>query len=143
MNSTVILPRRASSLQKGFTLIELMIVIVIVAILMGIAIPAYSDQVRKSRRAQAKADLLAATQAAERMFTNNNSYASFTLAGGATTQDVVISGRTWYIITLTGLAAGTFTLTATPQGEQAIDTCGTLTINQANVRTPNTPGCWN
>ena len=63
----------------GFTLIELMIVVAVVAILASIAVPAYQEQIRKSRRAQAKADMVEYAQMAERYFTVNNTYVGFTL----------------------------------------------------------------
>ena len=67
------------SAAAGFTLIELMIVVAVVAILAAIAVPSYQEQVRKSRRAQAKADLVEYAQMAERFFTVNNTYVGFTL----------------------------------------------------------------
>ncbi|MDW7601742.1 prepilin-type N-terminal cleavage/methylation domain-containing protein, partial [Stenotrophomonas maltophilia] len=59
----------AGRLARGFTLIELMIVVAVVAILAAIAYPSYSEHVRKSRRAQAKADLVEYAQLAERFHT--------------------------------------------------------------------------
>src|SRR5690554_6217446 len=63
--------------QTGFTLIELMVVVAVVAILAAIAIPSYQEQVRKSRRGQAQADLVELAQRAERSHTVNNTYAEF------------------------------------------------------------------
>ena len=67
------IPESAMTQARGFTLIELMIVIAVIAVLTALAYPAYQDQVRKSRRAQAKADLVEYAQGAERYFTANNS----------------------------------------------------------------------
>lgn len=129
--------------MRGFTLIELMIAVVIVAILASIAVPSYNESVRKSRRAQAKADLLELAQMAERHFTANTSYASFSVPDGM--QESPRGGGTVaYEITGTTDVA-TFTLTATPQNAQANDRCGTLTVNQQGRRTHssgNYAECW-
>ncbi len=70
--------------QKGFTLIELMISLGIVAILAAIAYPAYNDYVIKSRRADAKRGLVTAAQFLERNFSTQNTYATSTTASAAT-----------------------------------------------------------
>ncbi len=133
--------------HRGFTLIELMIVVAVVAILVAIAIPAYNDQVRKSRRGQAKADIVELAQRAERFHTINNTYVGFWAT--VPTGDRVsprTGGTNAYAISQVE-AANTFLLTATPQGGQTNDTlCGTLTINQAGVKTRSGTGslsdCW-
>ncbi|MDV7393712.1 type IV pilin protein, partial [Arthrospira platensis SPKY1] len=65
---------RNRTMSVGFTLIEVMIVVAIIAILAAIAYPSYQEQVRKSRRADAKVSLLDAVQRQERFFTVNNQY---------------------------------------------------------------------
>ncbi|APP86912.1 type IV pilin protein [Xanthomonas hortorum] len=143
-------PSRASRLSRragsnGFTLIELMIVVAVVAILAAVAYPSYAEHIRKSRRAQAKADLVEYSQLAERSHTTNNTYASFRFGNGSTTtQSPREGGTAQYTITFTGNQS-TFTLTAAPQGNQTKDTCATMTLNQAGVKTPTAsanPGCW-
>jgi len=67
---------------RGFTLIELMVVVVIVAILVGIAYPAYVDQMRKTRRSEGKALLMELMSAEERHYTENGTYTTdFTQLG--------------------------------------------------------------
>lgn len=58
----------------GFTLIELMITVAVVAILAAIAIPSYQDSIWKGKRAEAKAAILKGLQAEERYYTQNNTY---------------------------------------------------------------------
>lgn len=120
----------------GFTLIELMIAVAIVAILVSIAVPAYDGSVRKSRRGQVKADLVELAQRAERWHTVNNTYIGFWASIPAAQR---ISPRTGAATAYSIQAvenANAFTLTAAPQGAQTKDTaCGTLTLNQAGQKT--------
>ncbi len=127
---------------RGFTLIELMIVVAVVGILAAIAVPSYNDSVRKSRRAQAKADLVEYAQMAERSFTVNNSYAEFALPRNQSPREPGADAR--YTLAMVNDAT-TFTITATPQGGQAQDRCGTLSINQAGAKTSSgapLQDCW-
>jgi len=125
---------------SGFTLIELLIAVAVIGILLAIAVPAYTDQVRKTRRAQAKADLQELTQVLERRYTLSNAYndPAFVLPFAVSPR----LGAAFYDITAV-VAANTFTLTATPSGDQAEDRCSAMTINQTGVTTPTTDGCWN
>ncbi|TVR66963.1 MAG: prepilin-type N-terminal cleavage/methylation domain-containing protein [Candidatus Competibacteraceae bacterium] len=122
--------------SRGFTLIELMIVVAIVAILAAIAYPSYQEQVRKSRRADAQAVLLEAAQWMERRFTENlvAGYDGVALPAGLT-QSPKGGSTAYYVITVGNLAQNTFTLTATPQaaGGQNNHKCGGLTGATFNV----------
>lgn len=71
-------------LNRGFTLIELMVVVAIVAILASIAYPSYVEAVRKGRRAEARSALTSLMQQQERYMTQNNTYLAFTNTDGVT-----------------------------------------------------------
>lgn len=135
------------SRSRGFTLIELMIVVAVVAILASIAIPAYQDQVRKGRRADAMAQLLTLSQAYERFYTSNNTYAGFWATVPVAQRQSPTQGTAFYALT-TNETATTFVITATPlaAGGQDADRCGALSINQAGLRTESGPAnieeCW-
>ena len=76
--------RQQDRRARGFTLIELMITVAIVAVLASIAYPAYTDSVLKGRRAQARTALMELMQQQERYMTQNNSYLQFSNAAGTT-----------------------------------------------------------
>lgn len=132
-------------MPKGFTLIELLIVIVIVAVLAAIAYPGYQDHVRKTRRTQAKADMLEITQMLEREFTLNRSYAGFDTSSFDQSPR---TGTAYYEITYSPEPMETsYTITATPTGPQTSDTkCGTLTLDNLGVKTESgtqtVAECW-
>ncbi len=130
---------------RGFTLIELMVVVAVVAILASIAYPSYQDSVRKSRRAQVKADMVEIAQRYERYHTVNNTYAEFweKAFGAADAAVNSPSGATVAYEIKTTEGVNTFTLTAEPQGNQQKDTrCGTLTLSNTGAKSPTTNDCW-
>lgn len=125
--------RRAA---KGFTLIELMIVVAIVAILAAIAYPSYQDSVRKGRRAEGKEALLRIQLAQEKFRVNNAAYAADGTLGDFSTK--------WYTVTVTANSATGFSVSAAGKGDQANDTgCTPLTLAVANAGETRGPdGCW-
>jgi len=129
---------------RGFTLVELMVVVGVVAILAAVAYPNYTAQVRKSKRAQAKADLVEYAQLAERFHTVNNTYVGFTFPGGADTINSPREGGTAAYTLGLETAQNTFTITATAGDNQSQDPCGNLSVNQANVKTAGgeLSECW-
>jgi len=128
----------------GFTLIELMIVIAIIAILVGIAFPSYQQYVLRSGRADGQAVLLQAAQTLERCFTR---YSAFNNSACALQQgDTLDSENEKYLLTVTTVDANDFLLTASPQGGQAADTeCGNLTLTANGTKgaaSGNVDDCW-
>ena len=144
--------------QRGFTLIELMITLVIIAVLARIAIPSYMESVRKAKRAQAQVAITGLAQALERNFTNTNTYA--TKADGSSTVDasnqpviypasVPTTGTAFYTLTVTFPGgATTYLITATPisGGQMAGDKCGNFTYDSSGLKgvtgTAAVADCW-
>ena len=133
----------------GFTLIELMIVLAIMAVIMTIAIPSYNDYIRRSRRTEAIAHLqnLALLQAkwrAERAafapFSADTTVSNLGDDPDTAMADTVGKFYDWSITTAAGPPA-TYTITATTVGAQQGDNkagvaCDTLTVNQDGVKSP-------
>lgn len=120
--------------QSGFTLIELMIVVLVVAILASIALPAYQSQVRKGHRAAAQTEMMDIALRQQQFFLANRSYAT-TLPALPYTLPADVDQ--WYDADLTvdnAATPPTFTVTFTATGGQAAD--GDLTLNQAGEKTP-------
>lgn len=126
--------------QKGFTLIELMIAVVIIGILVAIALPSYQQYILRSWRATASACVLTLAQSMERQFTVNMAYPAAVPVNGCTTENGMAAR---YTIGLAALAtANAYSVQATPLGAQAADTCGTMSINQTGTRTGAVANCW-
>ena len=133
--------------QKGFTLIELMMVIAVLAVLVAIAVPSYNGVMLKSRRAEAKTGLLQASQGLERCYTRFSAYndagcdVATVLEG-----DGIATEEGWYLVT-GAVNANDFSLTATPQGSQTEDSgCANFTYDQIGQRgvsgTYAVEDCW-
>lgn len=130
------------SRDRGFTLIELMITVVVIAILAAIAYPSYMDSVRKSRRADGKAFLTDAAAREERFFALYNTYTSAIVAPGGLGYSNATSPAGYYTLTV-GLAGGGYTLTATAAGSQTQDTaCTPLTLDNLGNKGPTPAVCW-
>lgn len=132
--------------QGGFTLMEVMITVVIVAILAAVAFPSYQDSMRKSRRADGKNALTQTTANLERFYAQNNTYATATLCAAAPTPSMcpgTCSGvggtctatNGTYTITIPALTltATAYLVLATPAGAQpAAD--GIMRIDQTGTK---------
>ncbi|MDT8319696.1 MAG: type IV pilin protein [Xanthomonadales bacterium] len=123
---------------SGFTVIELMIVVMIVAILVALAYPSYVNYVRKAKRGEAQ-QLLLNWSINQEIFRSNNPQYATTAQLPAPTHDL-------YTFTIPTRTATTYTLQANASGDQANDkarngdSCSSLTLNQNGVKLP--AGCW-
>ena len=137
--------------HRGFTLIEVMLVVAIVAVLSAIALPSYQEYIRRGHRAEARAALLQAAQWLERAATATGTYpltASF-----PTTLTTMQSGRYTVAVASPPASAASgaaFTLTAPPAGGHVGDKCGNYTLTHSGVRGAASAAsgalvteCWN
>ena len=149
---------RPATTSAGFTLIELMVTVAIIAILGTLAVAGYTSQVRKSRRTEARTALLDLAARQERYNSTNSSYTDLPANLGYSGTFPQSVGNGYYQISVCVNAtlpcaadAGTgtaFLLTATPAGTQAADTaCGSFTVDstgaQAVTGSATASSCWN
>lgn len=124
----------------GFTLVELMIVIVIIGILAAIAYPSYQESISKARRIDGQAFLMGITNAQERFFTQNNRYTTnlTDLGYSADGAGNFTSNEGFYhasaAICTDALLTTCINITGTAQGAQIND--GDLTLNSRGQKTP-------
>lgn len=135
--------------KRGFTLIELVIVIAILGLLVSIAYPSYLSYVIKTRRSEAKTALLDLQQRMERFFLDRNTYTTATIGSGDASTDVLPTnltenGRYTLQILATSNTPPSYTLQAVPQ--IADPECATFTLNGQNIRgitgTGTVGTCW-
>ena len=127
--------------QRGITLIELMVAVVIVGILAMIAYPSYQEHTRKSRRADAKATLTDLAARQEQYFNDHKTYTNDVTKLKASTA----SREGYYTITIPVATATSYELVATAAGVQAGDTkCATFKLTAAGAKssTPSGNNCW-
>lgn len=124
--------------QYGFTLVELMVVVVIIGILAMVAYPSYQESVLKTRRADGQGLLLEIMNSQERYYTQNNTYTTDLTDLGYAAATNVDSDEGFYKASAAACTSSTIDecviLTAAAQGAQATD--GDLTLNSRNVKTP-------
>jgi len=123
---------RARAFARGFTLVEMLIVITMVSILAAIAYPSYTSYVVRANRADAQQTLLQGAQAAERYFVANNTYVGFTLASPLDRSPE--SGTVVYNMTTPTLTATAFVMRATPASTATNKNDGFLEITSQNIK---------
>lgn len=130
--------------QNGFTLIELMITLVILAIIVAVAYPSYRNQMYKLRRADGVAALNRAAMFMEDWRGNNLTFVGADLAANFPDD----SESRYYTVATSQVTATTFRLIATPGGAQANDArCTELRLDSTGVRgyagtAPDADTCW-
>ncbi|MCB1566086.1 MAG: prepilin-type N-terminal cleavage/methylation domain-containing protein [Rhodanobacteraceae bacterium] len=131
--------------SRGFTLIELMTVVALAAIILTIAIPAFTEQLAKSRRADAISGLQSLALQMERWRADNPTYAN---TSPASANYPTLTATDNYAFRVSGQTATGYTLTASRQGAQSSDRCGNFiytfaagTVTKTNTTTVQR--CWN
>ena len=138
---------KCRSREQGFTIVELMIVVALVAILAAIAVTGYGTLVTRAKRADGKAALEEVAVLQEKWRASDTDYGTSTVEigykGFGNCTDC--SPKDHYTVTVTSSSATGYTATAAPKGSHSDSECGTLTLNQsgpvgsaAHIKT-----CWN
>jgi type IV pilus assembly protein PilE len=129
---------------KGFTLIELMLVVAIIGILFAVAIPSYQSYVMKAKRAAAVTAVLELGSRQARYYTRQNAYTASMTVLGYPADPTPIDGA--YNLSTTLTEGGGFTAKAVPFGKQATDVCGTFTYTDIGKKGQTGTGslkeCW-
>jgi type IV pilus assembly protein PilE len=142
---------RRPTRSHGFTLVEVVVVMAIIGILTAIAIPSYSEYVRRGQRAEARTVLLEAAQFMQRFYSANDRYdqsrAGAAVALPAGMQQVPALGAARYAVSLNAVSTTAYTLQAAPVGGMTADKCGTFTLTSVGRRdvvgaSASAEDCW-
>ena len=135
--------RRMPSRARGFTLVELIVTMIVMAVISSVAIASYRTFAIESRRATATTALSDAASRQEQFFLNNKTYTTTVGAGGLNVSATLDGG--YYTMSIDAATAGCpitrcWSMRATPQGTQTEDACGTLVYSSEGEKSP--AGCW-
>jgi type IV pilus assembly protein PilE len=143
--------QRLAATARGFTLVEVIVVVAIIGILAAIAVPSYNEYVRRSQRAEARTVLLEAAQFMQRFYSAHDRYDQTRdgtdIALPAALQKAPASGSARYAISLSAVSTTAYTLQAAPTGSMTGDKCGTFTLTSVgrkdvNGATASAAECW-
>jgi type IV pilus assembly protein PilE len=134
----------------GFSLVELLVVLVIMGVLSAVALPAYTRYVQRGHRTEAMAALLESQHFMERYYSANGQYLSPANAVPLLPQrlqGIPSQGTVRYQLSVREATVKSYVLQAVPEGSMAGDICGSLTINQTGLRgvlnsTRSVAECW-
>jgi len=134
---------RAAQRSAGFSLIELVVAMALVAILAAIALPTYREHVRKSRRAEAQSYLMAVAARQQQFLVDTRAYAA-NLGAVGLAAPTAVAGNYDVAIAITNGPPPTFTVSAVPKAgtDQTQERCGTLTVDQSGVKGAALSSCW-
>lgn len=144
------------SLQRGVTLIELIVVMIIVGILAAVALPTYRNYVIRSQRSDAKDALLALATQQEKFYLQCNTYATAIAAatncGAGQLQGTATSKNGWYTLAVVAGNVTSYTVSAAAAvggNQYQDDACRTFRVTDRGIRTAataggadNTAACW-
>ena len=132
------------SMQAGFTLIELMIAVAIIAILAAIVLPNYKNYLIKAHRTDAQAAMLSLAQYMESQYNASFSYPAKANIPSSLMSPANVSDYYTFDFDDALTSGQKFTITATPTSKQKDTQCGTLTLNEQGVKGTSTKanGCW-
>ena len=136
--------------QAGFSLVELLVVLVIMGVLSALALPGYTRYVQRGNRTEVMVALLEAQHFMERYYSVNGQYLSPANAVPMLPQrlqGIPSQGTVRYQLSVREATANSYLLQAVPEGSMAGDVCGNLTINQTGLRgvlnsTRSVAECW-